>query len=281
MKSNSRFTSFSPPSLLPFWCISTAVMVACVNPAFAQKLETIALYDFNDPTRLFKDVSGNNRHLSEQSAVSQSTTEYSGAAPTTVSAYFNGTQNGAAREINFSSYTALTFDWYMKANPADLSTEGDSGQRVLLQTGFQEDVTGGVSVYLRKESGNILLRVVHRTSTGWIGAHFLLDDLLSWNNYTLTIDNSKTSKDDHISLFINGVSQTAVSSTYTGLVGSFVSGGYTYLGNNQAKNRPFIGYLQNFEIYSGTPIPEPATAAMLIGVAAAVLMLAGHRYRCM
>ncbi|MDR1280324.1 MAG: PEP-CTERM sorting domain-containing protein [Opitutaceae bacterium] len=285
MKTNARFASSSSVATVRCALVALIPLLAGVGSAFAQKLETIALYDFSDPANLFKDTSGKNNNLSNPASGVTRSTEHSSAASTDYSACFDGTLPTAAnRQINFSPYTALTFDWHMKADPADFL--GDITTRMLIQTAWQEDVSGAVSVYIQNASESIILRVVHRMSSGWAWASFLLPDLSSWNNYTLTIDNSKTGN-DHISLLINGDSRTAVpgSTSYTATVaGSFVSASqYTFLGNNNAKNRPFKGYLQNFEIYSGTPtpapVPEPAMTAVLAGLATGLLVLFIHRRR--
>ena len=84
--------------------------------AHGQKIDTIALYEFAEESNLFLDSSGNNYNMNGGTGVTQSTTEYSPAAPTQTSAFFNGSQTYASRLMNLHDYTAITFDWYMKTD---------------------------------------------------------------------------------------------------------------------------------------------------------------------
>ncbi|WP_052361853.1 PEP-CTERM sorting domain-containing protein [Geminisphaera colitermitum] len=268
---------------LPVFALALATL-ATPNAAHAQKLETIALYDFSNATNIFEDASGKKNHLSKPtSGVSQSTTEYSTAAPTEYSAYFDGTQTtGGAKQINFSTYTALTFDWHMKAAAMNDKTYQ------IFQTGYQSDLAGCVTINLvmNADSTSAELRISHRLAeaSSWGMASFTIAAPTSWKHYELTIDNSDNTATGHITFSLNGIVQTAISSSYSvGKTGSFVTTSqYSRIGRNGANTdvNSFKGYLQNFEIYAGTPtpVPEPATTAMLIGLAGALLAFIARRH---
>ncbi len=269
----------------PKTCFMFSIVAACcvlaalfaTGSAHAQKVETIALYDFKDTTSIFKDVGGKNISLSNpKSGVTQSTTEYSTAAPTTVSAYFGGAQtDGGARQINFSTYTALTFDWHMKADAEANRTN------TLFQSGYQSDLAGAVVIQLNwnAQATAATLHVVHRLTGAakWAMVDFAITDPSSWKNYTLTIDNSVLTTTGHISLLLDGIAQTASTSRVDSgesVTGKFLTNSqYSYLGKGPtASPNPFKGYLQNFEIYSGTPtpVPEISSISLLIGLASFV-----------
>lgn len=261
-----------------------ALGFAAVAPLHAQKIATVAHYTFSNASSLFADSSGNGFTLNGTGvagAVSQSTTEFSPSASTIYSAYFNGAQTGAAsRQINFSNYSALTFDWHMKVDPVDVQ----SVNRTVMQLGPLSSSGNAVLIQLRWDSANSAasLYVSHRLSSGYAISSYLISDVGDWNNYTLTINNSVQTPGGHISLLYNGVALASISSSYqSGSTAGFVTNSsFTYLGNNGSSvNAPFKGYLQDLEIYSGTPIPEPASAVALIGMAGAFVGFGARRRR--
>ncbi|AHF93314.1 glycosyltransferase family 1 [Opitutaceae bacterium TAV5] len=268
MKTNPRFAA----STFAAWCGLAALLVASAGNALAQKIETIALYDFSDATNLFKDSSGGTdlSLTKPASGVSQST-DHSSAAPTEYSASFSGTQTAAYKAIDFSSYTALTFDWYMKAT----TPTADS---VLFQSNANTGTTGffRVALLASAQEDTATLKVSHKlTGNNWSTTEWTLTSLSSWNNYTLTIDNSIVGSSGHVRLLVNGVEQTTTASTWQGdVAGVFCSSTNFYMGTANSSASPFTGYLQYVEIYSGTPVPEPATAALLIGLAGVAIAFA-------
>lgn len=280
----SRGTRMLVRAALPF-----ALGLAVVAPLHAQKIATIAHYTFSDPANLFKDSSTNSFNLSGTGvagSATQSLTEYSELASTTQSVYFNGAQTGSAnRQINFSSYTALTFDWHMKVDPADLNPASSGITRTLFQTGYQADVSGGFGIQLRWNTPNnsASIYVYHRLqgSAKWAFITFLVDDINSWSNYALTIDNSVSGL-DHVVLSVDGIARTALpGSTYSdGATGAaFPADQFSYFANSAGKTTPFKGYLQDFEIYSGTQIPEPKSAGVLMGLIGVVVVMGFRRRR--
>ncbi|EIQ01566.1 PEP-CTERM putative exosortase interaction domain-containing protein [Opitutaceae bacterium TAV1] len=270
MKTNPRFAA----STFAAWCGLTVLLVASAGNAFAQKIETIALYDFSDATNLFKDSSGGtDLSLSKPaSGVSQST-DHSSAAPTEYSASFSGTQAASYKTIDFSSYTALTFDWYMKA----ATPTADS---VLFQSNANTNSVGffRVALLASEQEGTATLKVSHKLAgTNWSTTEWTLSSLSSWQNYTLTIDNSIVGAAGHVRLLINGIEQATTASTWAGSVaGTFCPSTNFYMGTANSSASPFTGYLQNVEIYSGTPVPvpEPASIALLLGLAGVAIAFA-------
>jgi hypothetical protein len=276
MKTNARFASSSSVATVRCALVALIPLLVSAGSAFAQKLETIALYDFSDASNLFKDTSGKNNNLSKPASGVTQSEEHSDAAPTEYSASFSGSQGAAYKAIDFSGYTALTFDWYMK-------TAAPAADSVLFQSNANLNTTGffRVALLASTQEDTATLKVSHKLDgSNWSTTEWTLTSLSSWKNYTLTIDNSITGSSGHVRLLINGIEQKTTAVTWSGSVAGTFSGSTNfYMGTANSSASPFTGYFQNVEIYSGTPplpsgIPEPATAALLIGVAGVVIAFA-------
>ncbi len=276
MKTNARF-AFSPLAVVRH--ALAVLLIASASSAFAQKLDTIALYSFSDSSstaNLFLDSSGNGNNLTwtgTPTGVAQSS-QHNNAAPTDVSVYFPLTHGVAYKAITLSNYTALTFDWHMKTDATR------SAENVVFQLGSSNTATGFLSIRLLANTASTptILRISHKLSNGYDITEFTIPEPSSWVNYALTINNSITGA-GHISLQINGVAQTGTVNTAGTVAGTFYN--ELRIGAATSTSNPFTGYLQNVELYSGTPtpVPEPATTAVLIGLAGAALVLIARRRR--
>ena len=262
------------------WSVILGVVFVGGHTACAQKIDTIALYEFTNASSLFLDSSGNNNNLNGGTGVTQSTTEYSTAAPTQVSAVFNGSQNVAANFIPFGSYTAITFDWYMKTDGILTGTS----MGTLFTSSWSTNQAGFFTIRIEANTAvenTVTLAVRHRLSDGWADTYFTITDPTSWKNYSVTIDNSVSNAEGHITLLLDGIAQSASSSVWgggEGVTGTFLSGHYFYMGARDNNATPFDGYLQEVEIYNGTHIiPESSSSAIALGVV--VFGLAMMRFR--
>lgn len=239
--------------------VVAAAVMATVSTGRSQILTTIAHYDFTDasnvPSSLFRDSSGNNYNLTfagSSTGIAQST-NVSPDAPTSVSLSLPQTHGVAYGSVNLSTHTAIEFNWYMQT---DATRAADN---VIFQLGSNSTVAGFVSIRLVANTvGNpTTFRISQRLSNNnFATADFTLNDPSSWQNYSLTIDNSIIGA-NRFSLMLNGVEQTASAFVAPSVAGTFFN--ELRVGAASSTGSPFTGYLQDFYLYSVVPIPEPGT----------------------
>lgn len=126
------------------------------------------------------------------------------------------------------------------------------------------------------------LTVQHRMAAGVLAqSTYSVAGLDDWQHYTVTIDNSVVTTDGHLSLWIGGQLQTPTTATISGTVTGAAFGSSWLVVGRYADGLTgnFTGYLQDFKIYSGTLIPEPASIALFIGLAGAAMVFVVRRRR--
>jgi hypothetical protein len=222
-----------------------------------------------EPGNLTADSSGNGNTLINGSVTSSG--DIAGNAPGTGSAAFNTPGNILyiyPGTLDLSSYTQLTFEWFMKPDSsitslvwqqANLSDPGGIG--VYLNDGTTDSIEG-----YHRESGLALVTnsVPGGTTSG------------AWHHYALEIDATNPTSSG-IQLYIDGV---PAGSFYQ--VGSLVATGFLndsfFIGRTLGGGSLFTGKLDEFRISSGllTPaeflnaVPEPSVA-VLLGLGGALL----------
>ncbi|MDP0497664.1 MAG: hypothetical protein Q7Q73_15785 [Verrucomicrobiota bacterium JB024] len=259
------------------WTTLTSLLVSL--SAASVHAAVLAEWEFLDQASLTTDSSGNGNTLTGGTGVTVSTENYNPAGGTTTSAYFNGSQGWLrANDMVVSSYEALQFEWSMQATGSASSTDS---QRIL-QSNYDHNAIGGFAIYLRRDSGEI--RISHRVEGGWGQAYFSVSTLDVWHEYKVVINNADSTAEGHITLWVDGVEQTAISSTYSGTGSGTFLDTQLYLGSNAssagvsatAKNL-LNGYLQNVRV---TAIPEVSSLAWgLILIPAVVALRRGRVLR--
>ncbi|WP_043586144.1 LamG-like jellyroll fold domain-containing protein [Geminisphaera colitermitum] len=281
MKTKSRFAS----SFVAPWCVLIAIFAASASSASAQTL--IAHYNLSptNPTvgNLFTDSSPTTEQTPSLTLSSagggaiRSTTVLSPdpTATTAASAFFDGNGGRYVRNgTDFTGYTALTFDWHM------MSTGTADGVHTVFGSGSSMNNAGSFRVNINPDQET--LTVQHRMAAGVLAqSTYSVAGLDDWQHYTVTIDNSVVTTDGHLSLWVGGQLQTPTTATISGTVTGAAFGSSWFVVGRYADGLTgnFTGYLQDFKIYSGTLIPEPASIALFIGLAGAAMVFVVRRRR--